>query len=68
MFLLYKVFEINYMILKKSAIETLDIVSWKDQKWHLHSIQIILIILINSTRRHFIYWHTIIDYNFNNVK
>jgi len=48
--------------LKKSSIETLDTVNLKDQKWHLHSIQ------INLTRHHFIYWHTTIHYNFSNVK
>jgi len=48
--------------LKKKSIETLDTISLKDQKWHLHSIQ------INLTRHHFIYWHTTIHYNFSNVK
>ncbi len=41
------------------------IVNLKDFKWHLHSVQIIF---INLIRHHFIYWHTTIHYNYNNVR
>jgi hypothetical protein len=41
MFLLYKFLK-SIIWLKKSVVETLDIIGLKDQKWHLHNIQIIL--------------------------
>jgi hypothetical protein len=48
--------------------ETLNIISWKNPKGHLYNIYVLLkIIFINLTCNHFVYWHTIIHYNYNDV-
>jgi hypothetical protein len=74
MFLLYNFFEINYVTLcipfdyffKKCNLDTC-IVSLKDSKLRLHSLQIILKYFYYFKNTSFFYWYTTIHYNYNNV-
>ncbi len=57
-----------FIILKESVAGTFNVINLKDSKWHLHNIQIIFKFFINLAEHHFIYWHTTIHYNYNNVR
>jgi hypothetical protein len=75
MFLLYKKFEINCMILclhfdyfLKEKFKHLIPLFYKIQKNINIVFKLFLNIFINLKRHHFIYWHTTVHYNYNNVR
>jgi hypothetical protein len=75
MFSLYKKFEINCMILClpfdyffKMYFRHLIPLVYRTQNDINIVSRLFLNIFINLKRHHFIYWHTTIHYNYNNVK
>jgi hypothetical protein len=75
MFFLYKKFEINCMTLcipfdslKKRYFRHLILLICKTQKDIYIVSKLILNVSINLIIHHFIYWHTTIHYNYNNVR
>jgi len=76
MFLLYKKFEIKCMILcllfyylfLKCILDTWFFLVFKTQKDINIVSKLFLNIFINLRKHHFIYWHKIVHYNYNNVR